>query len=54
MKISCSIYYNGVAVLGSRVLRKIFGPKKDEVTGAWKRLRKKEIYDTVKVKVKKK
>ena len=27
----------------NRVLNKIFGPKKDEVTGRWKRLHKKEL-----------
>jgi hypothetical protein len=26
------------------VLRKIFGPKRDEVTGEWRRLHNKEIY----------
>jgi hypothetical protein len=26
------------------VLRRIFGPKRDEVTGEWRRLRKKELY----------
>jgi hypothetical protein len=31
-------------VFESRVLRRIFGPKKDEVTGEWKRLHK-EVYD---------
>jgi hypothetical protein len=34
------------------VLRKIFGPKRDEVTGEWKRLHKEELYDLVKVKAK--
>jgi hypothetical protein len=34
------------------VLRKIFGPKMDKVRGEWKRLRKEELYDLVKVKVK--
>ena len=29
----------------NRVLRKIFGPKRDEVTGEWRRLHKKELYD---------
>jgi hypothetical protein len=31
-------------VFGNRVLRSIFGPKRDEVTGEWKRLHNKEIY----------
>jgi hypothetical protein len=26
------------------VLRKIFGPKRDEVTGEWRRLHKEELY----------
>jgi hypothetical protein len=30
---------------GPRVLRKIFGPKKDEVTGEWRRLHTEELYD---------
>jgi hypothetical protein len=28
-----------------RVLRKIFGPKRDEVTGEWRRLHNEELYD---------
>jgi hypothetical protein len=32
-------------VLGSRVLRKIFGPKRDEVTGEWRRLHNVELSD---------
>jgi hypothetical protein len=28
-----------------RVLRKIFGPKRDKVTGEWRRLHKEELYD---------
>jgi hypothetical protein len=31
-------------VLENRVLRRIFGPKKVEVTGEWRRLRNKELY----------
>ena len=31
-------------VFENRVLRKIFGPKRDEVTGEWRRLRNKELY----------
>jgi hypothetical protein len=27
-----------------RLLRKIFGPKRDEVTGEWRRLHKEEVY----------
>ena len=29
----------------NRVLRMIFGPKRGEVTGEWRRLHNKEIYD---------
>jgi hypothetical protein len=31
-------------VFESRVLRRIFGPKRDEVRGEWKRLHDKELY----------
>jgi hypothetical protein len=33
-----------VRVLENRVLRRIFGPKRDEVTGEWKRLYNKELH----------
>jgi len=32
-------------VFGNRVLREIFGPKKDEVTGKWRRLHNEELND---------
>jgi hypothetical protein len=32
-------------VLENRVLRRIFGPKKDEVTGEWRRLHNEELND---------
>jgi hypothetical protein len=32
-------------VFENRVLRKIFGPKKDELTGEWRRLHKEELHD---------
>jgi hypothetical protein len=32
-------------VFKSRVLRGIFGPKRDEVTRQWRRLHNKELYD---------
>jgi hypothetical protein len=32
-------------VFENRVLRRIFGPKRDEVTGEWRRLHNKELYD---------
>jgi hypothetical protein len=31
-------------VFENRVLRKIFGPKRNEVTGEWRRLHNKELY----------
>ena len=45
-------YCNVVGVLGNRVLEKVFRPKRDEVTGEWKRLRNEELYVLVKVKAK--
>jgi hypothetical protein len=32
-------------VFENRVLRRIFGPKKDEVTGEWRKLHKEELHD---------
>jgi hypothetical protein len=32
-------------VLENRVLRKIFGPKRDEVTGEWRKLHNEELLD---------
>jgi hypothetical protein len=32
-------------VLENRVLRKVFEPKKDEVTGEWRRLHNEELND---------
>jgi hypothetical protein len=32
-------------VFENRALRKIFGPKRDEVTGEWRRLNNEELYD---------
>ena len=29
----------------NRVLRRIFGPKRDNITGEWRRLHNKELYD---------
>jgi hypothetical protein len=31
-------------VFENRVLRRIFGPKRDEVSGEWRRLHNKELY----------
>jgi hypothetical protein len=36
---------NALRVFENRVLRKIFGPKRDEVTGEWRRLHNEELYD---------
>jgi len=32
-------------VFENRVLRRIFGPKRDEVTGEWRKLQKEELND---------
>jgi hypothetical protein len=32
-------------VFENRVLRKIFGPKRDEVTGGWRKLRNEELHN---------
>jgi hypothetical protein len=32
-------------VLENRVLRRIFGPKRDEVTGEWRKLHNEELHD---------
>jgi hypothetical protein len=34
-----------VRVFENRVLRRIFGPKKDEVTGEWRKLHNEELND---------
>ena len=34
----------GLRVFENRVLRKIFGPKKEEITGKWRRLHNEELY----------
>jgi hypothetical protein len=35
----------GLGLSQNRVLRKIFGAKRDEVTGEWRRLQKEELND---------
>jgi hypothetical protein len=35
----------GLRVFENRVLRRILGPKKDEVTGEWRRLHTEQLYD---------
>jgi len=32
-------------VFENRVLRRVFGPKRDEVTGEWRKLHKEELRD---------
>jgi hypothetical protein len=32
-------------VFENRVLRRIFGPKRDEVTGEWRKLHSEELYN---------
>ena len=32
-------------VLENRILRKLFGPKRDKVTWEWRKLHNKELYD---------
>jgi hypothetical protein len=32
-------------VFANRVLRRVFGPKRDEVTGEWKKLHNEELND---------
>jgi hypothetical protein len=34
-----------LGVFENRVLRKIFGPKRDEVKGEWRKLHNEELYD---------
>jgi hypothetical protein len=34
-----------LTVFENRVLRRLFGPKRDEVAGKWRRLHNEELYD---------
>jgi hypothetical protein len=34
-----------LGVFGNRVLRRIFGPKRDELTGEWRKLHNEELHD---------
>jgi len=36
---------NRMKVFENRVLKKIFGPKRDEVTGVWRKLHNEELHD---------
>jgi hypothetical protein len=42
---SDSSTYLRLRVFENRVLRRIFGPKRDEVTGEWRKLNNKELHD---------
>jgi hypothetical protein len=35
----------GLRVFENRVLRRIFGPKRDEVTGGWRKVRNDELHN---------
>jgi len=37
----------GLRVFDNRVLRRIFGPERDEVTGEWRKLHNEEFDDTL-------
>ena len=39
------VCYNRLSEFENRVLRKICGCKRDEITGLWRRLHKEQIYD---------
>jgi hypothetical protein len=42
----CYFYtYCRLRVFENRVLRRIFGPKRDEVTGEWRKHRNEELHD---------
>jgi hypothetical protein len=36
---------HGLRVFENRVLRRIFGPKRDEVTGGWRKLHDEELHN---------
>jgi hypothetical protein len=36
---------HGLRVFENKVLRRIFGPKRDEVTGGWRKLHNEELHD---------
>jgi hypothetical protein len=39
------VYRVSVRVFENRVLRRIFGPKRDEVTGGWRKLHNEELHN---------
>jgi hypothetical protein len=38
---------HGLRVLENEVLRKIFGPKREDVTGGWRKLRNGDLYGSI-------
>ena len=40
----CLTLEDRLTVFGNILLRNVFGPKRDEVTGKWRRLHNKELY----------
>ena len=38
-------YERGLRVFENRVLRRVFGPKRDEVKGEWRKLHNEELSD---------
>jgi hypothetical protein len=38
------MHYNGLKVFENMVLRRIFGPKRDEVRGEWRKLHNEELH----------
>jgi hypothetical protein len=40
-----NVYYVCLRVFGNRVLRRIFGLKRDEVTGEWRKLHNEELHN---------
>jgi hypothetical protein len=46
MPILISLYMpRSLRVFENRVLRRIFGPKRDEVTGGWRKLHNEELHN---------
>ncbi|PNF23443.1 hypothetical protein B7P43_G09115 [Cryptotermes secundus] len=41
----CTFEEKRLRVFENRVLRRIFGPKRDEVTGGWRKLRNEELHN---------
>ena len=44
MNVLFSIYLGLLSVLQNKVLRKIFGTKRDEITGEWRKLHNAELH----------